>query len=73
MQTLIKFIKDGWSDHKDNFPSAIQLLWSYREELTVIEGVVFKSEKVFIRPPSLRKCVLEKFHPGHMGIERNLY
>ena len=70
MQTLVKFINEGWPSHKDRLPKSLQPLWNYREELTEIEGVVFKSDKIFI-PPSLRENVLKKIHQSHMGIERS--
>ena len=70
MQTLVKFINEGWPSHKDRLPRSLQPLWNYREELTEIEGVVFKSDKIFI-PPSLRENVLKKIHQSHMGIERS--
>ena len=50
MQTLVKFINEGWPSHKDRLPRSKQPLWNYREELTEIEGVVFKSDKISIPP-----------------------
>jgi hypothetical protein len=70
MQTLVKLINEGWPSHKDRLPRSLQPLWNYRKELTEIEGVVFKSDKIFI-PPSLRENVLKKIHQSHMGNERS--
>ena len=70
MQTLVKIITEGWPSHKDRLPSALQPLWNYREELTEVEGVLFKRDKIFI-PPSLRENVVKKIHQSHMGIERS--
>jgi hypothetical protein len=69
MQTLVKFINEGWPSHKDRLPRSLLPLWNYREELTEIECVVFKSDKIFI-PPSLRENILKKIDQSHMGIER---
>ncbi len=33
MQTLVKIITEGWPSHKDHFPSSLNSLWNYREEL----------------------------------------
>ena len=53
MQTLVKIINEGWPSHKDHLPSSLKPLWNYRDELTEVESVVFKSDKIFI-PSSLR-------------------
>ncbi len=50
MRTLVKIITEGWPSHKDHLPSSLHSLWNYREELTAVEGVVFKSDKIFILP-----------------------
>jgi transposase InsO family protein len=70
MQTLVKIISEGWPSHKDHLPSSLYSLWNYREEITVIEGVVFKGNKIFI-PPLLRDDVLKKIHQSHMGVGRS--
>ena len=70
MQTLVKIINEGWPSHKDHLPSSLKPLWNYRDELTEVEGVVFKSDKIFI-PSSLRENILQKTHQSHMGIERS--
>ena len=70
MQILVKIINEGWPSHKGCLPRSLQPLWSYREELTEVEGVVFKSDKIFV-PSSLRDDVLKKIHQSHMGIERS--
>ena len=30
MQTLVKFINEGWPSHKDRLPKSLQPLWNYR-------------------------------------------
>ena len=70
LQTLVKIISEGWASHKDHLPSSLYSFWNYREEITVIESVVFKGDKIFI-PPLLRGDVLKKIHQSHMGIERS--
>ena len=43
--------------------------WSYRDELSIINGVIFKSDRVFI-PKKLRSEILKQLHIPHMGIEK---
>ena len=71
MQALVKIINEGWPSHKDHhLPSSLKPLWNYRDELTEVEGVIFKCDKIFI-PPSLREKILKKIHQSHMGIDRS--
>ena len=43
--------------------------WSYRDELSIINGIIFKSDRVVI-PKKLRSEMLKKLHIPHMGIEK---
>ena len=67
MQQLITVIKEGWPNHRDSFPPSAKPLWNYRDELSLIEGLVFKGERIDI-PVVLRKDMLKRVHIGHMGM-----
>ena len=67
MQQLIAVIKEGWPDHRDSCPPAVKPFWNYRDELSVMEGLVFKGERIVI-PVALRKDMLKRVHIGHMGM-----
>lgn len=43
--------------------------FSYRDELVVHDGLIFKGERVII-PISLRRYMKEKIHSSHLGMER---
>ena len=46
------------------------LYYQYRSELSVVNGLVFKGDRVVIPSSiSMRKEIKEKIHQGHMGIE----
>lgn len=40
---------------------------SYRDELTVQDGLVLRGDRIVI-PVALRRDVKERIHAGHMGI-----
>ena len=40
--------------------------WNYRDELSIIDGVIFKGSKIVI-PASMRRDMLAKIHVGHLG------
>ncbi|KAL9988764.1 hypothetical protein ACROYT_G003247 [Oculina patagonica] len=67
MQQLISIIKDGWPDHRNSCPPSVKPFWNYRDELSVMEGLVFKEERIVI-PVALRKDMLKRVHIGHMGM-----
>ena len=47
----------------------IRPYWNYRDEITVIDGIVFKSRKIII-PKALRSEMLGRVHTGHMGVQK---
>ena len=67
MQQLIAVIKEGWPNHRDSFPPSAKPFWNYKDELSLIEGLVFKGERTDI-PVVLRKDMLKRVHIGHMGM-----
>ena len=42
MQQLITVIKEGWPDHRTSFPPSVRPFWNYRDELSMMEGLVLK-------------------------------
>ena len=48
MQQLIAVIKEGWPVHRNSCPSSVKPFWNYRDELSVMEGFVFKGERIVI-------------------------
>ena len=67
MQQLIAVSKEGWPDHRNSCPPSVKPFWNYRDELSVMEGLVFKGERIVI-PVALRKDTLKRVHVGHMGM-----
>ena len=43
--------------------------WSYRDELSIINGVIVKSDRVVI-PKKLRSEMLKRLHIPYLGIEK---
>ena len=54
---------------RDSCPQILRKYWMYRDELSILDGLVLKGVRIVI----LEQCkneVLEKLHEGHFGIER---
>ncbi|VDI45487.1 Hypothetical predicted protein [Mytilus galloprovincialis] len=69
LQTLTRLIIDGWSDEKNEVPKEVFEYWNFRDELSNVNGIILKGEKIVI-PASMRKNFLNKLHEGHLGIEK---
>ena len=69
LSQLTKVILEGWPETMKELPNQIRDYWSYRDELSVENGIILKGERVLI-PDSLRAGILEQLHTGHLGIEK---
>ena len=68
-QTPKTTILSGWPAQGDQAPVSIREFWSFRDELSVHNGIPsFKSSGVII-PRVLRPEVMSKIHSSHLGIE----
>uniref|UniRef100_A0A674EBM2 Gypsy retrotransposon integrase-like protein 1 n=1 Tax=Salmo trutta TaxID=8032 RepID=A0A674EBM2_SALTR len=68
--TQLREVKqDGWPEERRKCPQSVSEFWNHRDELSQINGIIFKGEKIII-PTSLREEILTKIHAGHMGMEK---
>ncbi|XP_048745965.2 uncharacterized protein K02A2.6-like [Ostrea edulis] len=67
MQKLYKTIKDGWPE-RDELTPDIQIFYTFRDELTSQDGLIFKGDRIVI-PPTLKGEILQKVHSSHIGIQ----
>ena len=52
----------GWPDERKSVPEEIRGFWSYREEITADNGVLFKLDQIIV-PSSLRRCFARHTKP----------
>ena len=71
MSALYKVVKQGWPSDKALLPPEIQPYWSFRDEISIHEGVLLKSDQVII-PSSLRQEMLTKIHKAHQGADSSI-
>ncbi len=69
MKTLAATIRRGWPESRKQVPNDIQDFWNYRDELSEVEGILLKQDRIII-PPNLRVKMLEKIHQSHFGMEK---
>ena len=68
LQKLTTQIETGWPTKFRSVHPDIRPFYAYKDELTVINDVVYKSEKVIV-PQSLRMDYIRQIHSGHCGKE----
>jgi transposase InsO family protein len=71
LKKLCDMIKMGWPKSINDVDPLIKQYWNFREELTILNGVVYKGLKAVI-PASLYPSILQKIHINHFGPESNL-
>lgn len=69
LQALSETIVTGWPEAIKELPTSIRSYWSFRDELSVEDGILLKGTRVVI-PESMQTFILEKLHYGHLGIEK---
>ena len=67
LQVLSTVVHNGWPCHKQELPVAVREYWSCRDEISEIDGLLFKAQKLIV-PQSKRKEMLELIHEKHQGI-----
>ena len=69
MQALKHQIIKGWPHNRSGCSKNLQDFWNYRDELSVLDGLVLKGTCIVI-PESCRDEILDQLHESHFGIDR---
>ena len=70
MRQLLPMVMTGWPSSKASLPVCLTPYWSVRDELSIIDGILYRGWQVVV-PPSLRSSMLKKIHSSHMGADSN--
>ena len=62
-------ITQGWPSTIEEVPKALQLYWTFHEELIVEDGLVLKVTRILI-PNKKHEAVLKVIHEGHLGLSK---
>ena len=69
MQKLRDTVLERWPQRKDRDPPEIRPNWNFRDEISSVEEMLFKGQKLIV-PISLRKESLAIIHESHLGINK---
>ncbi|KAJ8035047.1 hypothetical protein HOLleu_22132 [Holothuria leucospilota] len=70
LAVVCKVVQDGRPEHSQKCPVVAKPYCTVREELTVVDGVLFIASKIIV-PQSLRKEMLSKIHEVHQRVVRS--
>ena len=67
LSALSEIVYQGWPDNQQMIPKLLRKYWSYRDELSIENGLIMKGQRIII-PKDQRPEILEKLHEAHQGI-----
>ena len=69
LSQLANMIVEGWPGSLQDVPPTIRSHWSYRDELSVVDGLILKGCRILI-PKPLQETILTQLHYGHQGTDK---
>ena len=67
---ILKYtIQMGWPSNIKELPSKIQAFWTFREEMTIEDGLILKGTRIVI-PSQKQVEILKLIHKGHLGLTK---
>ena len=67
LQQMKEVIHTGWPEEKQHLPAVLAPYFSFRDEMSVYDGLVFKGEQLLI-PKLMRSKMKECIHYSHIGV-----
>lgn len=65
-RVVMEYVMKGWPSEREQVDELASEYWSFKEELSVEDGLLFKSDSL-VAPRPLRAEVLDEIHGAHMG------
>ena len=68
--TILKYtIQQGWPSSIKDLPCKIQPFWTFREELTIADGLILKGTRICI-PSKKQDTILKLIQEGHLDLTK---
>ena len=67
LSKLKEVILTGWPDLQRQITKDLKPYWSYRDELSVEDGIILKGGEQILIPKMMQQQILEALHAGHQG------
>ena len=65
---LMKIIMSGWPDDKKCVREDLKTYYTFREELSVQDGLIFKGDRIVV-PTTMQTEIKERLHSSHIGVQ----
>ena len=66
LQLLKATVLQGWPETKQETDPNVTEYWTYRDEISIYNGVMYKGERVIV-PVTLRRELMSRIHASHQG------
>ena len=71
LSLVMQYVLDGWSGNANECAEPAQPYFTYREELTTVDGLLVNGSRIVI-PTDMRHACLETLHTPHLGLQKTL-
>ena len=71
LKQLHDLIMNGFPDSMQDLPEELHYYWPFRDELTVMDGIILKGNRTII-PETARVETLKRLHDAHQGLQSTL-
>ena len=68
LQSLKDTVLKGWPDSKEMCSPMVLDYWTYRDEITLQNGILYKGLRIII-PKAMQNDMLQRIHSSHLGTE----
>ena len=69
LSLVMRYVLDGWPGNANECAEPAQSYFTYREELTIVDGLLVKGNRIVI-PTDMRHYCLETLHAPHLGLQK---
>lgn len=67
LQVVAGLVSKGWPKKIEEVPENVKQYYTYRDELSLLDGIVYKGSKLVV-PKGCRPSILRKLHVSHQGV-----
>ena len=71
LASLCDVVASGWPAERKETPEHLRQYWSFRDEISVYDGVVYRLHQVIV-PSPLREEMLQEIHKAHQGADSSI-
>ena len=65
---LMKIIMSGWPDDKKRVREDLKTYYTFREELSVQDGLIFNGDRIVV-PTTMQTEIKGRLHSSHVGVQ----